>query len=1053
MNAGERRQVSVIFADMVGYTSTVEVLGEDNALPFTRMIHDILAQAVQENGGSVRSFAGDSVMAVFGMPQALEDPALRACRAGTAIHAAFDAASERFQAQFGVRPRMRVGISSGVAVMALAKGEDTALSAVGTVVNLASRVQALAAEGETLICDATRRQVEWQTDLSFDGEHAIKGVGRPQKLWRLRAVRSAATRFDASVARGLSPLVGRDAELAVLTGALARAVSGRQLVDLVGEPGIGKSRLVFEFTQRAKAAGAMVMAGDCAADGRNVPFLPFLKVVRDAFGLHAEDEPAEIGFKLEAGLRNSGLWSVQNLGLMLNLLGLKAPEGALAGLDGVLIGLRTRDLLPDLLRAQTCRHPVVLLIEDVHWIDSLSQDLLMRLVAEADQPNLLIVTTHRPEYRLPYAGLTGLTEVSLAPLGASDLETLVLSRLGVASLPERLVSQVTDRAGGNPLFGEEILSLLLQQGALQFDDGAVRFDADLGETGLPVGVQNLLTARVDGLPPEDRALLQVAAVIGPRFDPGLLATVMPLPGDTGATLRRLHERDLVMRDASSSDYVFRHILLRDTVYEGLMAERRQALHLAVAESLEQRSSNRLPEVAETLAYHFTRANRTRQAFVYTAMAGTKALGIYSLDVADQYFAQALTLYESDPGCATDEEFIAFVADYGLCLNISMRVRSMLALVERVGPIIRRIGDSTHHLHFLHHLVVCLICSARYVRADEVRHEMAAMVERLDDPSSRAYALVTDIALSCHYRPYPVEVFTAKRHEAEEVLSHVDDAYLQNYLFAYLGFDRVCRGLVTEANELADGMVAWGTARHDPRSLGYGTAMKALVALCTDDYTTALQKSEEALGLARVEWERAIALASRNAALIALGVPGAAEEAEAYLAESERNDWTMMASGPEAMLGIAKLMRGDITDGILHLQRTVARREAEGDQTGANWARMYLCEVYLQILSGGETPPLPVLLRNLPTLAKVMIFGARDLREMVRKVHADPHFAPNGHYFARGSMFLGLLSKVKKDRPAAIAHLSEALRIIEPAGSSSLRTRIEAALEELAGAAA
>lgn len=1031
---------------MVDYTATVEALGEDAALPFTRKLHALLTQAVQEQGGSVRSYAGDSIMAVFGTPAAQEDPALHACRAAVALHAALEAAGPDFEAEFGLRPVMRVGISSGVAIMAPVQGEDTAISAVGTVVNLASRVQGLAAGGQTLICDATRRQVEWQTDLSFDGEHAIKGVGRPQKLWRLRAVRERATRFDASVARGLSPLVGRAAEMSALLAALGRSRMARQVVDVVAEPGLGKTRLMFEFTQRAVAAGAMVMAGDCAASGRNVPFLPFLRVVRDAFRLREEDEPAEIAQKLEAGLLASGLSSPLNLGLMLNLLGLKAPEGALSGLDGVLIGLRTRDLLPQLLRAQMRDRPVVLLIEDAHWIDGMSQDLLTRLVRAPDTPNLMVVTTRRPEYALPYADLPGLTTLALRPLASEEVQALVQSRLGVSSLPEPLVAQVTGRAGGNPLFGEEILSLLLQQGALQVEGGQARFDPALGGSALPVGVQNLLTARIDGLTAEDRALLQVAAVIGPRFDPGLLATVMP--GETGAALQRLHALDLVRREAESADHAFRHVLLRDTVYEALLSDRRQALHLAVAEALERRSGNRLPEVAETLAHHYTRAGRPREAFAYTAMAGSKALGIYSLDVADQYFAQAMALYEADPSCTTDAEFIAFVADYGLCLNISMRVRTMLGLVDRIGPTLRRIGDSPQHVHFLHHLVVCLICSARYHRADEVRAEMMAMADRLGDTSARAYALVSDLALSCHFEPYPVEVFEAKRQQAEAALSRLDDAYLQNYLYAYLGFDKVSRGVVTEANALADQMIARGRARDDARSLGYGTAMKALIALCTDDYPTALQKSEEALTLARVEWERAIALASRNASLIALGIPGAGAEVEEYLTESAQNDWTMMSSGPEAMMGIARLMRGDIAGGIAHIRRTVARREAEGNTTGANWARMYLCEVYLRILSGGEKVPLAVLLRNFGALSRVLLFGERELLKMVRQVRANPHFAPDGHYIARVEMFLGLLAKAKKRDAAAIAHLSEALRIIDPAGQSAMRTRIETALADL-----
>lgn len=1048
MQAGERRQVSVLFADMVGYTATVEALGEDRALAFTQTLHDLLVQSVQDHGGSVRSFAGDSIMAVFGVPFAQEDQALRACKAATSLHADFDAAADRLQRLFGVSPTLRVGISSGTAVMAPVQGDEAALSAVGTVVNLASRVQALSSAGQTLICDATRRQVEGLADLGFEGEHTIKGVGRLQKLWWLRGIRPGATRFDASMARGLSPLVGRDAELSLLSAALDRAAGSLQLVDMVGEPGLGKTRLVFEFTQMARARGAMVMTGHCTADGRTVPFLPFLEVLRDAFRLRAEDEPDEIAHKLEAGLRNSGLHSAENLGLMQNLLGLKAAEGALVGLDGVLIGLRTRDLLPRLLAAQTRRQPVVLLIEDTHWIDSMSEDLLSGLAQDKALANLLILTTHRPEYAPAYRDHPGLVSLALRPLETEEVATLIRSRLGVDDLPGDLTSQVADRAGGNPLFGEEILSLMLQQGALQVDGPIVRFDDRQGGSALPVSVQTLLTARTDSLHPDERALLQVAAVIGQRFDPGLLVSALPGTADVGATLQRLTDLNLVAREVESSNFAFRHVLLRDTVYDALLADRRQALHQAVAETLERRSDNRLAEVAETLAYHFLRANRTQKAFTYSVMAGSKALGIYSLDQADQYFAQALALYDSDPTGIGDAEFSALVADYGLCLNISVRVKPMLALEQKVGPIIRRIGDSRHHVHFLHHLVVCLICSAGYSRAHEVRSEMSAMAERLADPDARAYALVTDLALSCHFRPYPAETFDARAREAEAALARLDDAYLRNYFYAYLGFDKVCRGLVSEANALADQMIDRGTGLNDARSLGYGTAMKALIALCTDDYATALAKSEEALALTRVDWERMIALASRNAALIPLGAPGAAEEVERYLEESAHNDWAMMTSGPEAMLGIGMLMQGNIAAGIAHIRKTIARREAEGNKTSADWSRLYLCEVYLAILSGQGGASAGVLLRNFRSLMGVFLTGPKVVREMAAEVLANPHFARNGHYVARAEMILGLLSKARKQKAQAVAHLTTALTIIEPSGTSPMRSRIEGALAEL-----
>ena len=328
---GERRQVSVLFADMVGFTAIAERLGEERTFAFVRLIYDKLTGVVREQGGSVRGFAGDSIMALFGVPEAQEDAALRACRTALSIHATFAAAADEIEAQFGVRPIMRVGVSSGISVMARVEDESAAVSAVGDTVNLASRLQALAPAGASLTCDATRRLVEWLVDMSFDGEHPIKGKAKPQKVWRLKSVREGVTRFDASLGRGLSPYIGRENELAMLRDALRRARDGLHVIDIVAEPGLGKTRLVFEFRQRLKVDEAFVVTGQCTADGQQIPFLPFLEVVRGTFRIRPEDDPAEITRKLETGLRGLELHTTENLGLLLNLLGLEPPEASLAG--------------------------------------------------------------------------------------------------------------------------------------------------------------------------------------------------------------------------------------------------------------------------------------------------------------------------------------------------------------------------------------------------------------------------------------------------------------------------------------------------------------------------------------------------------------------------------------------------------------------------------------------------------------------------------------------------------------------------------------------------
>ena len=342
--SGERRQVTVLFADMVGFTAISERLGEEGTFALIQPIYELMAGAVKEQGGSVKDFTGDGIMALFGVPDALEDAPLRACRAGLLIHERLAAAAPAIEAKHGVRPQMRIGVNSGLAVVTQIRGESAAMTALGDTVNLASRLQTLAEPGTVYLSEATQRLVQGLVETTFAGAHAIKGKAEPQKVYRLDAIRQGATRFEAAVGRGLSAYVGRERELEVLERALAEARGELRVIDVVAEPGMGKSRLLHEFRQRIGKEQAFILTGSCSPDGQQTPFLPFIEVVRGSFQVRSGEAESEVARKLEMGLTVLGLHSPENLGLLLNLLGLKPPEGALAGLDGVLIGLRTRDL-------------------------------------------------------------------------------------------------------------------------------------------------------------------------------------------------------------------------------------------------------------------------------------------------------------------------------------------------------------------------------------------------------------------------------------------------------------------------------------------------------------------------------------------------------------------------------------------------------------------------------------------------------------------------------------------------------------------------------------
>ena len=677
--------MTALFADMVGFTAISERLGEEDTFAFIRPIYELMARAVREQGGSVKDFTGDGVMALFGVPDALEDAPLRACRAGLAMLEHLAAAAPATEAKHGVRPQMRIGVNSGLAVVTHIRGESGQATALGDTVNLASRLRALAEPGTVYLSEATQRLVEGLVESTFAGTQAIKGKAEPQKVYRLDAIRQGATRFEAAIGRGLSAYVGRERELEILQRALADACNDLRVIDVVAEPGMGKSRLLHEFRQRIGKEQAFILAGSGSPEGQQTTFLPFIEVVRGSFQVRSGEAESAIASKLETGLTLLGLFSPQNLGLLLNLLGLKPPEGSLAGLDGALIGLRTRDLLQSLLAARCRLSRVVLAIEDVHWIDSASQELLGKIVDNEAELSLLILHTRRPEYEPPWRESPVATTLRLEPLPAGDVKRLAETRLGVDALPEALARALTGKAEGNALFAEEILSFLSERGALRIVAGKVEFDADAMAAALPASVQSLLTARVDRLPPPDRALLQAAAAIGRRFDPELLAAAADFAGDLDARLATMQTLDLVHPDGKSGDYAFKHALVRNSLYQSLLKGPRAGLHLKIAEEIERRSGNRLAEVVETLANHYGQTNRTDKAFTYLAMAGAKSLSVYSLDEARSYFDVAVALLDAEPDCASDKQVASLLADYTLCTNLSLKQRLLIEAVERFLP--------------------------------------------------------------------------------------------------------------------------------------------------------------------------------------------------------------------------------------------------------------------------------------------------------------------------------------------------------------------------------
>ena len=578
--AAQRRQVTVLFADMVGFTPLAERLGEEKTYLVMQRLHRELSEAVHAQNGTVQEMTGDGVMAVFGAPVAIEDAPVRACRAALDIQSRMDVLGGEVEAEHGARPAFRVGLHSGPLVIgALGDDRKMEITVLGDTVNLASRIESEADSGAILMSEATHALVEGFVDSVYAGERTIKGKAEPQKLWRLDGIKAGVSRFDLSRRRGLTQLIGRRREIETLEASWCKAAVGAvRGADIVGEAGIGKSRLAYEFRSRLDDGKTFFLGGHCTADGQATPFLPFIEVVRTSFRIPDDADPPEAERRLARGLEVLGLEAEAILPYLMNLLGLSPADGGLDKIAGEVLGIRTRDAIAAMLRERYRLSPTVMFIEDLHWIDSASEDLLARVAGEAEELPLLIVSTYRPEYRPPWAGRANVTEVRLEPLSDGSTSELLRELLGVTELPEALTRMVVEKSEGNPLFTEEITNYLVEAGSLRAGGDGVSYDPGAGDTALPVTLENLLMDRFDRLAEGPRAALEAASVIGPRFSADLVGSAAGLDGEAAEHLVELEGLELIRREPERGNYRFKHALVRDAIYKSLLTARRAVLH-------------------------------------------------------------------------------------------------------------------------------------------------------------------------------------------------------------------------------------------------------------------------------------------------------------------------------------------------------------------------------------------------------------------------------------------------------------------------------------------
>ena len=784
---GERKQLTVLFADIKGSMDMQADLDPEEWAGIMDRFVRLLADGVRRYDGMVDKFTGDGIMALFGAPVALEDHARRACLAALYLVEAIPRYADELLHTRGLVLHVRLGLNSGEAVVGRV-GEDLRLDAVGPTVGLAQRMEAMAEPGRAYLTEHTARLVEGAFRLTDLGPTAVKGLREPLRVY---ALESAMTRFR-TARRGVGTgLVGRQHELAVLEDALAKAGEGHpQIVGVVGDPGVGKSRLCEEFCASVAQRGILVRRTGGVSHGRGVPFLPVLSLIRDYFDIDDTLTPSEVRAKVAERILSLAPGLTDDLPLFFDFIEVPDPTAPAPVLAPEVRMRRIFEMLGAITAGRSAEGLFVFLLEDLQWFDPQSVAFFERLVKTLPGSRTLVLTNFRSEFSTEWMQQPFYREVALQPLARDGVGQLLGSLLGVDLSLAPLVGFVADRTGGNPYFVEEVVRALLEDGTLTGTSGAYRLTRPLEQVRIPPSVHAVVAARIDRLTGPQKDVLQTASVIGRTFSAPVLAQVTGIGrAELGETVRALLDAQLLEEiPGATPAFRFWQALTQEVAYGTLLAGRRRALHASVAEALAAAEPDRLDETAAVLAWHWERAGQRLEA----ARWGVRAAGFgLRSDLVDSLrrFQAAVDLLDG-----TEE------SPEALALGVGARIR-LLQFGARIG-----IGPE---------------------QARRLHAEAQERAERLGDVgllgmSAIAYGATLAFAGD-------VMGGLERCREAARLGEQTDDADVQAALWLPLSFTLSYVGPLADALAAADRVVGvcGGDEARGARVLGHGVLARAL----------------------------------------------------------------------------------------------------------------------------------------------------------------------------------------------------------------------------------
>jgi class 3 adenylate cyclase/tetratricopeptide (TPR) repeat protein len=857
--------VTALFADVAGFIALSEKLEPEEVHQIMEGCLRLLMEAIHKYEGTVNQFTGDGVMALFGAPLAHEDHAQQACYAALAIQKDLAEYGEKIKKDYAQEFKMRIGLNSGPVVVG-SIGDDLHMdyTAIGDTINLASRMESRAQPGTVLLSRNTQRLVKDYFDLNSMGPLEVKGKEEPQEAFELVKAGGAVTRLEASMARGLTRFVGRENSMAALMEAYEKVRNGTgQVVGIVGEAGVGKSRLLFEFRHRLPQGEYGFLEGRCIHFGGSMPYLPILDILRSFFEIKEGERELVIRKRLKERILGLDEKLQGCIPPIQDLLSLKVEDEAFLKLEPKQRREKVFESLRDLIVRGSQDRPLILAVEDLHWIDKTSEEFLDYLIGWLANVKVLLILLHRPEYTHRWGSKSYFNRIGLDQLTLKSSAELVRAILEGGETAPELSSLILNRAAGNPLFMEELTHSLIENGSIKRTGDQYVLSKRPSELQVPDTIQGIIAARMDRLEENLKRIIQVASVIGREFAFRILQAISDLREDLKSQLLNLQGLEFIYEKSlfPELEYVFKHALTQEVAYNSLLSNRRKEIHNKIGSAIEELYGGNLEEFYKILAYHYAKGEELEKACRYLKLSGQKAVRSHAIWEGYGFFKEAVELLSRPP--ETEEkkkELIEIIQLMRIPLGLLGYPETSFKFLQQREGLVKEMGDTR---------LLAWICSflgsyythtgdpLKAIRYTEESFEEALKAKDIELIAPHGFSLCTTYSALGQYKlivdkmPAVVKLIEKERRESD---FFTQSMIPYSQICAHCGLASGQLGRFAEGKVYLEKTLANALRVGDPATLGVTQSSYGLFFYLKGDFTSTKEHLEKSLAYSeKAKW--------------------------------------------------------------------------------------------------------------------------------------------------------------------------------------------------------